>query len=154
MSGTATLAGTVAGDGTVHVTGPTTGGGTIGAAFIDAGTLSVGGGTTFTGTGDSFAGAISGAGTLTFGGGTDTIKDGTPITTTALDIAGGAAVTFEEDLTYAGIFTAAAGTTLAMAQDETLTLTNSRHRVDHWRDVDGSGHDRCGQRRNHGGQRR
>ena len=100
--------------------------GTVAAAFSDAGTVTATGGTlSFTGTGDSYSGAINGTGTVAFAGGADAINAGTNITVAAWKIGGGASVSVSEVLTYAGTFTKAGGTTVAIASGDKLTLTGS-----------------------------
>ncbi len=92
--------------------------------FTDTGTVDIDDGLTFTGAGNTFAGAISGGGALAFDGGDDTIDDGTTITTAGLNIDGKAAVTVDENLTYAGAFTSTAGTTLGVGAGQALTLSD------------------------------
>jgi hypothetical protein len=150
LTGAATLAGSVNGPGTLAFAGGTqainTGAQINSAAWSLSGTaattlneslsfagaftegagtsVAVASGNTFTLTGTStLTGAITGAGTLAFAGGTATIKSGAALPVANLSISGsGTAVKLNEDLSYGGIFTDGAGSTLTIGATNTLTL--------------------------------
>ena len=91
-----------------------------------SGVISVGPADTLrlTGTGDTFAGTISGAGTLALAGGTDAVKAGAALTTAKVTQGGVAAAAFATSLGYAGVWTQGAGV-ISVAAGETLTFTGT-----------------------------
>ncbi len=97
--------------------------GTVGGAFTGGTVTAAGGALAFTGTGDSFAGAIGGT-EVDFAGGTDAINSGATIVAANWGISGGATATLNETLNYAGLLTEATGATLALGA-YTLTLTGA-----------------------------
>jgi hypothetical protein len=102
-----------------------TGFGTVGSVFSDAGgdaVTSSGGALGFTGTGDTFATALSGT-EIDFAGGTDLLQSGSSLTAATVGVSGGAAVTLATSQTYAGKLTEGAGT--VNLGGNTLTLTGS-----------------------------
>jgi fibronectin-binding autotransporter adhesin len=91
-----------------------------------AGTVNLGGNTlTLSGTGSSIGGTVSGSGTLAFTGGSQAIGSGASLTVSNWTLSGSDAVSVNTSLTYAGTFSAAAGTTLTMSSGDTLTLTGT-----------------------------
>ena len=101
--------------------------GTVANAFTGAGTVTASGGTlSFTGTGDSFSGAINGSGNLAFTGGSDALNSGATITTASLTISGaGTSVSVNEALSYGGTFTEGAGSTVTIAGGDALNLSGN-----------------------------
>lgn len=71
------------------------------------------------------AGTMAGAGTLTFAGGTQAVNGGANFTAANWVLSNGAATTLNTNLTYTGGFIQAAGTTLTLAAGHGLTLTGA-----------------------------
>ena len=99
----------------------------ITASFTDTGAVAVATGTlSFSGSTNSFAGAITGAGRVLFAGGASTLKSGATASVAKLSTSGsGTKLTVAENLSYAGAFTEGAGTTLSIASGDKLTLTGT-----------------------------
>jgi hypothetical protein len=96
-------------------------------ADADADPISAASGATveFDGKGDTLSGSISGAGTLAFGGAGTAAINGATIATTGLTLLGTAAVMLNENLSFSGMFTEGAGTTLTLGSGDALTLTGT-----------------------------
>ncbi|MBA3812484.1 MAG: hypothetical protein H0X27_12730 [Caulobacteraceae bacterium] len=152
LTGAATLAGAVAGAGTLTFAGGTqavesgadftvanwvlsnaaaatlNGSLTYAGAFIQAAgsTLTIAAGDKLRLTGAAaLAGTVSGPGTLTFAGGTQDLNGGANFTVANWVLSNGAATTLNTNLTYAGGFIQAAGTSLTLAAAHGLTLTGA-----------------------------
>ncbi len=125
QNGASLTAGTIAITGNASVT--------FAASESYAGTLALGAGTlnlganalTLSGTGSTIAGTISGTGALTFSGGSQTINSGAALSMSSWTLSGSDATTVNTSLSYAGAFSAGAGTTLTMASGDKLTLTGT-----------------------------
>jgi hypothetical protein len=87
------------------------------ATFSDNGRLASAGSLTVSGT-------ISGSGSLTVTGGTATITAGAALTVATLTLEAGTAV-FNESLTYQGVFTEDARSTLTLGSNDTLAISNA-----------------------------
>ena len=149
LSGTSTFAGTINGAGALVLSGGTdtfnAGAGiasanvaisnsaavTINSSVADSGTTSEASGTTISiGTGDTLSlsgsgstivGTTSGGGTLALTGGSQALNSGASLTVSNWTTSGSDAVTLDENVSYGGTFSAAAGTTLLLGTN-TLTL--------------------------------
>lgn len=87
-------------------TGTLTGYGVIAKTLTDKGAVVASGGAlAFSGTGDTFAGALTGT-EIDFAGGADLLQSGASLTAGAVKISGGAAVSLQTSITYAGTLTA------------------------------------------------
>ncbi len=140
-------AGAISGAGFLFVNGGSIGGGTVSvanqsisgavtlsSALTDTGavalgssgsdTLALGANTlTLTGKGSTVAGSLSGTGMLALAGGTQALNAGVDLGMSNLSMSGGDSLAVNTSLTYAGAFTQASGTALAVASGEILTLT-------------------------------
>ncbi|MEP6967211.1 MAG: hypothetical protein ABI906_03945, partial [Pseudomonadota bacterium] len=152
LTGAATLAGTVSGEGTLTFAGGTQAvdsGATFtvanwvisnaaattldatltyAGAFVQAAgtSLAVDTGDTLALTGPArMAGVLSGAGTLAFAGGTQDLNSGAILTVARWAISGGAATSVNEVLSYGGVFSQDVGTTLTVAAADKLRLTGA-----------------------------
>jgi len=97
----------------------------VSVSFVDTGTVTAATGTlAFSGPTNSFTGAIAGAGEVEFAGGSTTLSAGTVVSVATLAEAGATTVlSLAESLDYAGDFLQGAGSTLAIASGDTLTLS-------------------------------
>jgi hypothetical protein len=73
----------------------------------------------------NISGAIGGAGTLDLSGGATNLLSGATVSTAHWSLLAGGTTTISENLAYGGIFAAAAAPTLAIAANDTLTLTGA-----------------------------
>jgi hypothetical protein len=102
-----------------------TGFGTIASAFSDSGAVTASGGAlVFTGTGDGFAGALSGT-EIDLGGGTDLLQSGSSLASATLAIYGNALVTLAANQSFAGALHLGAGTINVGANTLSLSGTGS-----------------------------
>ncbi len=81
--------------------------------------------TTLTANGSTFGGTLKGGGTLNFTSGSQAFDSGAALTVAKWNVSGGASVIFNENLSYGGGFTDAAGTTLLIVSGTAFSLTGT-----------------------------
>ncbi len=81
------------------------------------------GGLAFTGENSTFSGGFEGPGTIAFQGGNQSLNSGARLEVYVVSMSGGDMLSVNTDIAYAGLFTQGSGTTLAIGDGATLTLT-------------------------------